>query len=421
MHARMGSIRGLCLTVVGTGLAAGLGAVTAPAAHAALPGPDSSSWLPVKKAGAVLTDGAGDFATTHLDLTASGGTLETATVFVAADLQHASFRFHVAALPADAAGGYLVQFDTDGDTSGWERALRYDPSTDTVTFFSGGPNAAVKDAGTKGATVPVTATTAASYAGAAGGAHVAFAVSRDALTAAGITLGAPMVIGTSSGTDAALDGGGLLAQPKADVLGTKKFGLSPPAWGTLATDPMDFDSDLDGVIDRLDNCPVDTNPGQEDDDAAVDNTPPPGTTGVPDGTEGKGNVCDPTPRGYDLDRDHVGSMDDQCQEQYGLAPNGCPAQSTTTATLRYAAKAKRFKGTVRADYHQCVPRRTVAVFREVSGPDREVGSVKTDRAGRYAVAVKKRPVNGSYYARVDPKWTLGARCFFVTSPRVKLR
>ncbi len=424
MNARVRAIRGLCLGMVAAGLTAGLGAMSAPAAHAALPGPDSSSWIAVKRAGTTLTDGAGDFAPTHLDLTAAGGTLGPATAFVAADLVHASFRFHVAALPAGAAGGYVVQFDTDANTAGWERALRYDPAASTVTFFTAGPNAGVTVAGTVGTTVPTTAATAASYAGADGGAYVAFAVSRAALTSAGITPGAPMVIGTTNGASAALDLGqlsGLVSPVMADVLGTPVYGgLGAPAWSTLVTDQQDFDSDGDGFIDRIDNCPVVANPGQEDDDKAIDNSLPPGTRGVPDGTEGRGNACDATPRGYDLDHDDVGLLDDLCGEQYGLDPDGCPAQSTTRATLGYAPKAKRFKGTVRADYDQCVPRRAVTVFRQVRGPDRQIGSVKTDNAGRYAVAVSRRPGKGTYYALVDAKWTLGARCFFVKSPKLKI-
>ena len=413
-------IRGLCLGVVAAGLTA-LGTVTPPAAVAALPGPDSAGWIAVKKSGATLTDGAGDFSAAHLDLTASGGTLGPATVFVAADVVHASFRFHVAALPADAAGGYVVQFDTDGDTTGWERALRYDPSADTVRFFTAGPNAGVAEAGTAGATVPTTASTAATYAGADGGAHVAFAVSRAALTSAGITIGSPMVIGTTSGAGAALFAGdGLLAPATADVLGVPQVGVfNPHVWGELVSDPLDFDSDGDGVVDRLDNCPVVNNPGQDDDDAALDNNYPFGTRGTPDGTEGRGNACDSTPRGLDNDGDETGWMDDQCREQYGLASNGCPAQSTTRAILRYRARRGVFHGKVNADYDQCLPRRLVTIFKVVGGPDKRLGAVRTGSAGGYQL--RKRATNGKYYAQVDPKWTLGARCFGVKSPKLTLR
>jgi hypothetical protein len=422
MRARVGAVRGLCLGLVAAGLTAGLGAVAGPGAQAALPGPDSASWIALKKSGTTLTDDAGDFTPGHLDLTPSGGTLGTATVFLAADLLHGSFRFHVAALPAGGSGGYVVQFDTDGDTAGWERALRYNPDADTVTIFTAGPNAGVTDAGTLTATVPMTTATATSYAGANGGAHVAFAVPRSRLASAGIVLGDPMVVGTTGQAGAGLDPGALagIVPPKGDVLGIGKHsGLGAPAWNTLVTDPIAIDSDGDGVPDKDDNCPITPNPGQEDDDKVLEDAYPP--THALDGTEGDGNVCDATPRGQDLiDGDGVGALDDQCGEQYGLLANGCPAQSTTVAVLRYRAKRTKFTGGVRADYDQCEPRRKVTVLRSVKGPDRRIGTVRTRANGSYVLDLDKRARNGKYYAAVDPKWTLGARCFGRKSPKIQV-
>ena len=429
MVVRMGAIRTVGLGAVASMVAVGLGVVTPPAAHAVdpvFPAPDSAAWLVAKKGASPLTDGSGelDAAYDHLDLTPAGGPLGNAVAFLSADLRHAYFRMHVAALPpSPATGAYIIQFDTNGNVGGWERALRYDPAAGTVTVFSAADNSAPTEKGAVVSTIPLTAASRTSYAGADGGAYVAFALSRASLATAGINLGAPMVVGatteTADAAGAGLHSSSLLGIPpaKADILGA---GKTNPSWQSVASDPIDIDSDGDGIADRVDNCPVVANPGQEDDDAAVDNSLPPGTSGVPDGTEGQGNLCDRTPRGYDLDNDHVGYLDDQCKEQYGLLANGCPAQSTTTATLRYVAKPKLFKGVVRADFEQCVPRRTVTVFREVNGPDRQIGSVKTDSAGRYAVGVSRRPRAGKYYARVDPKWTLGARCFFVRSPRIKI-
>lgn len=433
MKLRMGAVRTLGLGTVAMMMAAGLGVVGAPAAHAVeptFPAPTSPSWLPVKKASAPLTDGAGevDAGVGYLDLTPAGGPLGDAVAFVHANLLHAYFRLHVAALPADgAAGGYVIQFDTDNNLGGWERALRYDPVAGTVTFFSAPADTAnrpVTEKGTVVSTLPLTAASRTKYAGADGGAHVAFAISRGALANAGISLGVPMVIGatTQPAADfgAALNADSLLGlgKAKADILGV---GKANPSWQNVASDPLAIDSDGDGVDDNVDNCPIVANPGQEDDDKLIDNSLPMGSVGQPDGTEGRGNVCDRTPRGYDPDGDHVGYLDDQCKEQYGLDPNGCPAQSTTTAVLRYLPKQKRFAGVVRADYEQCVPRRTVTVFRSVTGPDRSMGSVKTTAVGRYSLELARRAPRGKYYAEVDRKWTLGARCFYVRSPKIEVR
>ncbi len=432
----MGAIRGLCLGLIAAGLTAGLGTLATPQAQAALPGADSSSWIPVKKAGTVLTDGAGDFTTTHLDLTPSGGALGPAAGFVAADLAHVSFRFHVAALPASAAGGYVVQFDTDGNPAGWERALRYDPSTSTITFFTAGPNAGVTVAGTAGTTVPTTAATAASYAGADGGAHVAFAVSRAALTSAGIAPGVPMVMGTTSGTGAGLvAGGGLFVPVTADVLGTPAFGVfGAPGWGTLATDPIAIDSDGDGIADNADNCPLVANPGQEDfDNSSVDGGDgqlPPGEnpgdpTDFPDGTEGMGDACDRTPKGYDPDGDGVGLLaPDECPERPGVRDNGCAGLSATVATLRYNARQKVFSGAVRgADYDECAPRRTVTVLRVVPGPDPELKTVKSNDEGKFSIKFSRPPKKGKYYVHVDPRNNLeiGLNCFADNSPKIAVR
>jgi hypothetical protein len=45
--------------------------------------------------------------------------------------------------------------------------------------------------------------------------------------------------------------------------------------------------------------------------------------------------------------------------------------------------------------------------------------VRTGSGGGYQL--KKRATKGKYYAQVDPKWTLGARCFGVKSPKLTLR
>ncbi|KAA1428234.1 thrombospondin type 3 repeat-containing protein [Nocardioides antri] len=424
MKTRRGSVRTLGLVAATTLVASGLCVLAAPTAHAAdpvLPGPGSDHWSPVLKTAdgrtAPMSDAGGDYSVTHLDLTPVDATVDPptglpvdpATVFMSADLDHVYVRFHVAALPGNGAGGYVLQIDTNGDQAGWERAVRYSDATDTITYWNGGADAGVKTAGTQVSSVPATALNAVNYAGGTSGGFVAWAMARTDLAAAGIDLGGAvrMVIGATSEAGAKLDAGGFLGlSPKADVLGAGQFGAAAPAWNTLVTDPIDLrptDNDGDGVVNGVDNCPAVPNPSQADDD-----------------NDGPGNACDPTPRGPDPDGDGVGALDDQCPEQYGALANGCVAQSTTSATLRYVARRKTFKGVVRADYDQCVPRRSVTVFRSVSGPDRDLGTVRTDSAGKYALGLSRRARAGKYYAQVDSKWTLGARCFAVRSPRIQV-
>ncbi len=431
MTERMGSFRALGLGTVTTLVVGALGAFAAPAANAvdpSFPGPASGHWSVLLKTVDGVTgpatenrDNLNDMPTPHLNLTpldstlnpTTGGSVQPETAEVYVDFDYVYFRVHTAALPANAAGGYVAQIDTDG-TIGWNVAVRYDDAADTITIHTAA-NKPVDDAGAVVATVPATPANATTYSAPIGGAFVAWAISRADLATHGASLAGPvrLVIGTTAVAGAGISATqSLLSSPQGDVLGHETWagGLlgAAPSWETLAVDAVELapiDNDGDGVVDGIDNCPGLANPSQDDDDA-----------------DGPGNACDPTPRGPDPDGDGVGALDDQCPEQYGALANGCVAQSTTTANLRYVAKRKRFQGVVRADYDQCRPRRAVTVFKSIKGPDRQMGkTVRTGRAGKYVVGLKKRAGKGKYYARVDSKWTLGARCFAVKSPKVWLR
>lgn len=426
MTGRMGALRALGLGVATTMAGSALGVIGVPAAQAAepvFPGPSSNGWSTVLKTVDGVTapatedrENLDDVPTPHLNLTpldstlnpTTGGSVKPETAFVSADFDYVYFRYHVAALPADAAGGYVVQIDTDGNTAGWNVAVRYDDAANTITLYTAA-NKGVTDDGTLVATIPATALNALTSTAPEGGAYVAWAVARTDLAAHGAALDGPVrtVMGTTASAGAGLDASKtLISDASDDVLGSGTWSpLTPPDWGALATDAVDLrptDNDGDGVVNGIDNCPEVPNPNQNDDDA-----------------DGLGNACDDTPRGPDPDGDGVGLMDDHCPEQFGLDPNGCVAQSTTNAQLRYRAERERFKGVVRADYDQCVPRRAVTIYKSVTGPDRNLGTVKTDGEGKFALA--KRARTGKYYAKVDPRWTLGARCFGVKSPKIEVR
>ncbi len=65
---------------------------------------------------------------------------------------------------------------------------------------------------------------------------------------------------------------------------------------------------------------------------------------------------------------------------------------------------------MRSDYDECVPRRGVSVFKFVLGaPDRLLGSVKTDAAGRYTLDRRRRAAKGKYYAAGRPEDQLRRR------------
>ncbi|MBE2317562.1 S8 family serine peptidase [Solirubrobacter sp. CPCC 204708] len=88
--------------------------------------------------------------------------------------------------------------------------------------------------------------------------------------------------------------------------------------GTLA-DRGCPDTDKDGKVDRLDNCPRFANANQADTDR-----------------DGLGDGCDPTERGPNTDGDQLPDMDDACPLQSALTADGCPVivQPTPTPTPR---------------------------------------------------------------------------------------
>jgi Subtilase family/Thrombospondin type 3 repeat len=74
------------------------------------------------------------------------------------------------------------------------------------------------------------------------------------------------------------------------------------------------DRDFDDVPDADDNCPDNANTSQGDQDG-----------------DHVGDLCDPTPRGADVDRDGKPALDDSCPTVYGTLPNGCPYTTPTTS------------------------------------------------------------------------------------------
>ncbi len=82
------------------------------------------------------------------------------------------------------------------------------------------------------------------------------------------------------------------ADTKAGLVGTSVTGGRLNANAAVLAS---LDTDGDGVVDTIDNCPTAANAGQVDADR-----------------DAAGDVCDATPRGDDADGDGVGALDDNC-------------------------------------------------------------------------------------------------------------
>ncbi len=142
---------------------------------------------------------------------------------------------------------------------------------------------------------------------------------------------------------------------------------------TVTTDHCD--SDGDGVVDRVDNCPATPNADQVDWDG--DRT---------------GNACDPTP---------------------GTAPvpptptlppvthlpgctSGCVYERTVALT--YTKAGRRLTGTVESVAEGCRSAVAVTVWRKRPGADRRLVVVTTRDSGRFRTKAPRRP--GRYFATV---------------------
>jgi hypothetical protein len=114
----------------------------------------------------------------------------------------------------------------------------------------------------------------------------------------------------------------LCAPPPADRDGDGKIGAAeacpdePAPYATDGCPGTGTHSDADSWPDEFDNCDLASNPTQADADG-----------------DGQGDACDATPRGPDVDGDGYGSADDQCPTVAGTAPAGCPAVTQPPPTV----------------------------------------------------------------------------------------
>ena len=109
------------------------------------------------------------------------------------------------------------------------------------------------------------------------------------------------------------------------------------------------DSDNDGVPDQQDNCPMVSNPGQEDSDIVVD-CPPNQECQLTSDPDGIGDLCDNcsvinNPGQEDEDRDKIGNVCDKCPKVPETVngyrdDDGCP-DSVTVPELNLMTDPER--------------------------------------------------------------------------------
>jgi hypothetical protein len=86
-----------------------------------------------------------------------------------------------------------------------------------------------------------------------------------------------------------------------------------------------------------------------------------------------------------------------------LAVSGSAMSDPTSyaTTIFMSQKPPAFHGKLRSKNDFCVADRPVRVYRERSGPDRLLGSTRSEEDGRWAVPVSGKLIPGIYYTRVS--------------------
>lgn len=80
-----------------------------------------------------------------------------------------------------------------------------------------------------------------------------------------------------------------------------------------------------------------------------------------------------------------------------LAPAIPAAGSGNSTTIVVSLKTPAFHGTLKSAKSACAKNRTVKLYREKSGPDKLLGTDKSNAKTKWSIPLGKKLVPGSYY------------------------
>jgi hypothetical protein len=86
-----------------------------------------------------------------------------------------------------------------------------------------------------------------------------------------------------------------------------------------------------------------------------------------------------------------------------LIPAVSAAGSSNSTTIVVSLKTPAFHGTLKSGKSACATNRTVKLFREKSGPDKLLGTDKSNAKTKWSIPLGKRLISGSYYAKAPAK------------------
>jgi hypothetical protein len=86
-----------------------------------------------------------------------------------------------------------------------------------------------------------------------------------------------------------------------------------------------------------------------------------------------------------------------------LLPAVSAAGSGYSTTIVVSLKFPAFHGTLKSGKSACATGRKVKLFRERSGPDKLLGTDKSNAKAKWSIPIGKKLTSGSYYAKAPAK------------------
>jgi hypothetical protein len=86
-----------------------------------------------------------------------------------------------------------------------------------------------------------------------------------------------------------------------------------------------------------------------------------------------------------------------------LLPALPAAGSSNSTTIVVSLKTPAFHGTLKSAKSTCATNRTVKLYRETPGPDKLLGTDKSNAKTKWSIPLGKKLVAGSYYAKAPAK------------------
>jgi hypothetical protein len=86
-----------------------------------------------------------------------------------------------------------------------------------------------------------------------------------------------------------------------------------------------------------------------------------------------------------------------------LLPVASAVGASYSTKVIVSLKFPAFHGTLKSGRSACATSRTVKLFRQKSGPDKLLGTDKSDARTKWSIPLGKRLTSGSYYAKAPAK------------------